>query len=106
MAVKIRTKQGSNILFMDSRLENKINFKFEKDKYYLFNWRLRMKIMHGEYFVSINLANPPVDKSQNWHFIDVIPSAYKFRMLPRLNGMIDGYYANPVNLSINSIINS
>ena len=105
LAIKITTVHGINILFMDSRLQEKTDFNFKEKSFYLFSWIVEMKIMHGDYFLNANLSYPPEENSNNWQFIDVIPNAYKFTMNPRYDGMIDGFYANSTKLNIRCLTN-
>ncbi|WP_221048109.1 ABC transporter ATP-binding protein [Methylogaea oryzae] len=104
VAFKVRTLQGTDVLFFDTRLKNEMHRIYEKGKLYAFNWKLKLPLMHGSYVLSCGLAHPPVVSGAEWQSVDVIPFVYEFRMSPRQHGMIDGYVTLPVELDI-SVLN-
>lgn len=100
LAVKIRTLQGTDVVFMDTRIQDKMGLKYIKDRTYLFSWNVHLPLMHGNYTLSIGLAHPPKEPGEDWVFVDVIPFAYDFKMGTRPGGMIGGYVALPAKLEV------
>ncbi|WP_082411287.1 ABC transporter ATP-binding protein [Methylogaea oryzae] len=58
VAFKVRTLQGTDVLFFDTRLKNEMHRIYEKGKLYAFNWKLKLPLMHGSYVLSCGLAHP------------------------------------------------
>lgn len=107
LTVKVRTMQGTDIVYMDTRLQNQLHRTFIKNEVYVFNWTLNLPLMHGNYLLSVGLAHPPIIPGEDWQFIDMIPQAYQFSVAPRSEGMIDGYTTLPASLYIEkTLINS
>jgi hypothetical protein len=90
---KIRTPQGTDVIFGDSRLHDQLRWKYVGDCLYVIEWRFRLKLMHGKYCVMGGLTQPPTDLGHDWTFIDMVPFGYDFNMAPRQKGMIDGLVA-------------
>ncbi len=103
LAVKIRTLQGTDVVFMDTRLQDKMGLKYIQDRTYLFSWKVRLPLMHGNYTLSIGLAHPPEKPGEDWVFVDMIPFAYDFKMGTRSSGMIGGYVALPAELEVTCV---
>ena len=102
-AIKIRTLQGVDVAFFDTRLQDKMAQRYENDKVYLFDWKIRLPLQHGNYALACGLAHPPPRPGDDWQFVDIVPHAYEFRMAPRRQGMIDGFVTWPVNLEIKAV---
>lgn len=103
LAVKIRTLQGTDVVFMDTRLQGELGKVYEENAMYLFNWSVRLPMMHGNYALSVGLAHPPALPGDDWIFIDVISHVYDFKMGPRREGMIGGFFAPPTQLQIDRV---
>jgi lipopolysaccharide transport system ATP-binding protein len=99
MAVKIRTLQGVDVVFLDTRIQNEMDRVYEKGCSYAFTWRVGLPMMHGSYALSVGLSHPPL-LGEDWTFIDVIPHAYVFTVGPRKGGMIGGLVTLPASLTI------
>jgi lipopolysaccharide transport system ATP-binding protein len=99
-AVKIRTLQGTDVVFLDTRLQNQMDREYRAGQIYCFEWSLRMPLLHQQYGLFVGLAHPPSRPGEDWVFIDMIPHAYEFKIAPRREGMIDGFIALPAELSI------
>lgn len=100
LAIKVKTLQGVDVLFQDTRLQNEIGRVYEAGNTYVFEWRIRLPLMHGAYGVSCGLAHPPEIAENDWVFIDMVPLAYEFSMAPRAAGMIGGFITLPAQLQI------
>lgn len=103
VALKICTLQGSNILFFDTRLQGEMARKYKGGKIYLFDWHIKLPLMHGNYLVACGLAHPPSSPGQDWIFVDMVPHAYDFKMSPRQFGMIDGFVTLPAQLIVDEV---
>lgn len=98
--VVIRTVQGTNVIFLDTRLQEQMDREYVAGKIYCFEWSVRLPLMHQQYGLSVGLAHPPSKPGDDWEFIDTAPLAYEFKMAPRAEGMIDGFVTLPAGLSI------
>ncbi|MEX5213176.1 MAG: ABC transporter ATP-binding protein [Nitrospiraceae bacterium] len=87
---KIRTLQGVDVVFSDTRLTGDIVRSYLKDCVYVFEWTFRLDLMHGNYAIMSGLAHPPRADHDDWIFIDIVPTSLVFRVAPRKAGMIDG----------------
>lgn len=103
LAIKIRTVQGADIVFFDTRLQGEMSRHYQANAHYLFEWDIRLPLQHGSYVIAVGLAHPPEVAGADWIFVDFVPHAYEFRISPRNNGMIDGFVSLPASLSIKQI---
>ncbi len=102
-ALKIRTLQGSDVAFFDTRLQNEMERRYQAGKIYLFDWKIKLPLLHGNYILACGVAHPPAEAGNDWQFVDIVPHAYEFRVAPRQAGMIDGFVTLPASLTICSI---
>lgn len=86
---KVRTTQGVDVLFGDTRLAGRAGETYAADRVYTFEWRFRVPLLHGNYHVFVALSHPPATPGEDWTFLDVVPIAAQFRVAPRAAGMID-----------------
>lgn len=100
LAVKIRTLQGTDVIFLDTRLQREFGRSYDSESEYLFEWKLKLPLMHGNYALSVGLACPPVNPGDDWIFIDVVNHAFDFQMSARSAGMIGGFVALPASLDV------
>lgn len=100
LALKVRTLQGVDVLFQDTRLQDEMARTYEAGKIYAFEWRIKLPLMHGSYALSCGLAHPPESSGQDWVFVDILPIAYEFSMSPRSAGMLGGFVTLPAQLRI------
>jgi lipopolysaccharide transport system ATP-binding protein len=91
VAYKIRTVQGIDVVFGDTRIEGEIERQYIGGCTYVFEWDFRLSLMHGNYCVMSGLAHPPSEQHDDWVFVDMIPFCFDFRMTPRKGGMIGGF---------------
>jgi lipopolysaccharide transport system ATP-binding protein len=96
----IRTPQGVDVVYADTRLYNKLDEIYEANTYYLFEWTFQLKLLHGNYFLNCALVIPPSLENEKWEYVDYIPFAIDFSMNPRAEGMIDGFvtWENELNI--------
>jgi hypothetical protein len=99
VSYKVRTPQGVDLLYGDTRLAGRLDARYDATLY-LIEWSLRLDLMHGSYVLMSALAHPPDVPGEDWVFLDVVPVCYDFRMLPRKEGMIDGFVASMGALQI------
>jgi lipopolysaccharide transport system ATP-binding protein len=99
VSYKVRTPQGVDLLYGDTRLAGRLDARYDATLY-LIEWTLRLDLMHGNYVLMSALAHPPDVPGEDWVFLDVVPVCYDFRMLPRKEGMIDGFVASMGALQI------
>lgn len=100
LAIIVRTLQGVEVLFQDTRLQEEMARSYNAGDVYTFEWRMRLPLMHGAYALSCGLAHPPEIAGQDWIFVDMVPIAYEFSMAPRAAGMIAGFVTLPAQLVI------
>ena len=103
VAIKFRTLQGTEFGFFDTRIQNKMEMIYKDNEIYLFDWKISLPLMHGDYIVSCWVERPPLNESSDWIFVDIIQHAYEFRVSPRSNGMIAGLVSWDANLEIVSV---
>ncbi|MBS0150353.1 MAG: ABC transporter ATP-binding protein [Nitrospira sp.] len=104
LAIKIRTLQGTDVVFFDTRLQEEMSRHYKAETIYLFEWAMKLPLLHGNYSVAVGLAHPPDVPGADWIFVDVVPHAYEFRVAPRKNGMIDGLVTLPASLAIQEVV--
>lgn len=103
LSLKIRTLQGSDVVFWDTRLQHEIERQYQAGFIYCFDWQIKLPLLHGNYALACGLAHPPESPGDDWQFVDIVPHAYEFRVSPRREGMIDGYVTLPAKLQIRCI---
>ena len=103
LSIKIRTLQGTDVVFFDTRLQEEMSRHYGAATNYLFEWAMKLPLLHGNYALGVGLAHPPEVPGADWIFVDIVPHAYEFRMAPRKNGMIDGFVTLPASLSIREV---
>jgi lipopolysaccharide transport system ATP-binding protein len=109
VSYKIRTVQGVDLVFGDTRIQREIDRQYFGQRAYVFEWNFRLPLMHGNYCVMTGIAHPPDEQHDDWVFIDMIPFCFDFTMTPRRQGMIDAFVAwenrlDVVELSNNRLI--
>jgi lipopolysaccharide transport system ATP-binding protein len=100
VSLKIRTLQGSDIVFFDTRLQDEMNRVYQQGLTYCFDWYIQIPLMHGNYGLGCGLSHPPSKPGEDWNFVDMVPHAYEFRVAARSEGMIDSFVALPAKLII------
>jgi len=103
VSLKIRTLQGSDVVFFDTRLQHEMNRCYQAAALYCFDWKINLPLLHGNYALACGLAHPPEKPGDDWHFVDIVPHAYEFRVAPRQGGMIDGFVTLPAELEIRCV---
>lgn len=103
VSLKIRTLQGSDVVFYDTRLQHEMDRLYQAGALYCFDWKINLPLLHGNYALACGLAHPPGKPGDDWHFVDIVPHAYEFRVAPRQGGMIDGFVTLPAELEIRCV---
>jgi lipopolysaccharide transport system ATP-binding protein len=103
LALKIRTLQGTDVAFFDTRLQGEISRQYQAGAIYLFEWAMKLPLLHGNYTLSVGLAHPPEVPGVDWIFVDIVPYTYEFRISPRKEGMIDGFVSLPASLKVKEL---
>lgn len=103
LSIKIRTLQGTDVAFFDTRLQGEMSRHYKPGNNYLFEWTIKLPLLHGNYALAVGLAHPPEVPGADWIFVDIVPHAYEFRVAPRKNGMIDGFVTLPASLTIKEV---
>ncbi|MEO7404395.1 MAG: ABC transporter ATP-binding protein [Burkholderiales bacterium] len=103
VAFKLRTPQGVDVVFADSRLAGELERDYAPDRLYAFDWTFRVPMIHGNYCVFAAITQPPARPGDDWQFVDVVPLAYDFRMAPRREGMIDAFVVLENQLDIREL---
>ena len=99
----IRTKTGVDIVYGDTRVLGQLDYKYIQNRKYILDWEFRLNLVHGQYCINCGLALPPHQGNPDWEYIDFIPFAYDFSVIPRKEGMIDGFVVWKNDLGINLI---
>lgn len=100
---KIRTLQGVDVVFGDTRLFGDIEQVFVGDGLYLFKWVLKLNLGHGSYAITSAMAHPPDENGREWEFIDYVPISCQFRVMPRDGGMVDGLCVLDAGLKVSRL---
>jgi hypothetical protein len=103
LSIKIRTLQGTDVAFFDTRLQGEISRNYQAGIQYLFEWAMKLPLLHGNYALAVGLAQPPKVPGADWIFVDIVPHTYEFRIAPRKGGMIDGFVTLPASLVIKEV---
>lgn len=103
LSIKIRTLQGTDVAFFDTRLQEEMLRHYRAETFYLFEWAMKLPLLHGNYALAVGLAHPPDVPGVDWVFVDIVPHAYEFKVAPRKNGMIDGLVSLPASLAIREV---
>ncbi len=100
---KIRTLQGTDVVYADTRLTSGMDGIYDEGGVYVFEWRFRLDLMHGNYVILSGLTREPVEEEGDWVFFDIVPTSYMFSMAPRRGGMIGGYVVLENDLTVSRI---
>ncbi|WP_161599856.1 ABC transporter ATP-binding protein [Roseibium sediminis] len=92
VSYKIRTRQGTGVVFGDTRMFGDMSRFYRAGRTYVLSWSFELRLGHDTYFVQSVLAHPP-RQDADWEFIDMVPLSNELRVLPRKAGMIDGLVA-------------
>ena len=103
VALKVRTLQGSDVMFFDTRLQHEMGRHYQVGMLYQFDWRIKLPMMHGNYALAIHMAHPPEKTGDDWQFVDMVPHAYEFRVAPRKEAMLGGFVTLPAELEIRCV---
>ncbi len=103
VAFKLRTLQGVDAVFADTRLFGDMQYDYANGGLYLFRWHFTLNMGHGVYTVTSSMAHPPDESGRDWEFVDYVPISFQFRVLPRNQGMIDGLCVIPANLTVHRL---
>lgn len=103
LSIKIRTLQGTDVAFFDTRLQGEMSRHYQAGTDYLFEWEMKLPLLHGNYALAVGLAHPPQEPGADWIFVDIVPHTYEFSLAPRKNGMIDGLVSLPASLTIKEV---
>ncbi|BCA54226.1 sugar ABC transporter ATP-binding protein [Nitrospira sp. KM1] len=102
---KIRTLQGVGVVFGGTPLHADTKQLYTAGHIYVFDWQLKLPLMHGSYMVETGLAQPPGVCRADWVFLDVVPTCLTFTVTPRKEGMIDGFVALESSLNVREFRN-
>lgn len=89
VSYKIKTLQGTSVVFGDTRMFGDITRAYRAGMTYVFVWEFDLKLGHESYVIQSTLTHPPRNGA-DWEFIDMVPISFEFRVLPRKAGMTDG----------------
>ena len=103
ISIKIRTLQGTDVAFFDTRLQGEMSRYYQAGTHYLFEWTIKLPLLHGNYALAAGLAHPPEVPGADWIFVDIVPHTYEFRLAPRKDGMIDGLVSLPASLTVKKL---
>jgi len=90
-AYHIRDKNGVEVVYSGSNIEDKNLHLVKKGEKYIIDWRFRMSLMQGIYNFACAMAIPIDIKVAKVDFCDFIPLAVQFEMSPREGAKIYGF---------------
>jgi lipopolysaccharide transport system ATP-binding protein len=97
----IRDKNGSDIVYSDSEIEQNHIIATIGGTRYIVDWRFAASLMHGNYTIACVLS-VPIDLSiSKVDFCDFVPVAAQFAMLPRAGSYLYGavHWVNDVHVT-------
>jgi lipopolysaccharide transport system ATP-binding protein len=97
----VRDKNGVNVVYSDSEIENVHLRNLRKGERYLIDWKFRASLMHGNYTIACVLS-VPIDLSiSKVDFCDFVPIAAQFQMQPRPQSYLYGtvHWENNVDIT-------
>ena len=101
IAYKVRTLNGVDVLFCDTRLVDLYGIQYEAGKFYAIDWKFKLTLIQGSYCIAAAIVYPPSPEKTDWEIVDLVPIAYQFTVLQKNNGSIDALVAvdNEVNIT-------
>ena len=102
VAYHVRDRQGNDIVYSDSLIEDKILYQVKAGEKHLLCWRFRMSLMHGPHNIACVLSTAPLVQSplsreelarisfESVLICDSVPYAVQFSMMPRSGGTLYG----------------
>ncbi|HBB03183.1 MAG: ABC transporter ATP-binding protein, lipopolysaccharide transport system ATP-binding protein [Candidatus Peregrinibacteria bacterium GW2011_GWF2_38_29] len=95
----IRDKNGVDVVYSDSIIEDKNLLNLKKGNKYIIDWKFKNSLIHGIYNIACVLSIPIDTASSKVDFVDFIPIATQFKTEPRKKSYLYG------NVHWNNIIN-
>ncbi|KKQ71353.1 MAG: ABC transporter ATP-binding protein, lipopolysaccharide transport system ATP-binding protein [Candidatus Peregrinibacteria bacterium GW2011_GWC2_39_14] len=96
----IRDKNGIDVVYSDSIIEDKNILNLKKGSKYIIDWRFKSSLIHGIYNVACVLSVPIDIASSKVDFVDFIPIATQFEAEPRKKSYLYGnvHWDNTINI--------
>jgi homopolymeric O-antigen transport system ATP-binding protein len=86
----LRDRNGVDIVYSDSAIEQKFIVSPRKGERYVIDWRFKLMLRHNNYTIATVLSSPiDLDKSLV-DFCDFVPLAIQFSVAPRQEGRLYG----------------
>jgi lipopolysaccharide transport system ATP-binding protein len=86
----IRDKNGTDIVYSDSVIEEKNLYDVKQGERYIIDWQFRASLIQGMYNIACVLSIPIVIQIGKVDFCDFIPLAIQFSMTPRKDSSLYG----------------
>ncbi|MCV3216730.1 ABC transporter ATP-binding protein [Plectonema radiosum NIES-515] len=86
----IRDKNGTDIVYSDSVIEEKNLYDVKQGERYIIDWQFRASLIQGMYNIACVLSIPIVIQIGKVDFCDFIPLAVQFSMTPRKDSSLYG----------------
>ncbi len=86
----IRDKNGIDVVYSDSPIENKFIYSSKKGDRYIVDWKFKVSLKHGQYNIACFLGIPIDISMGRVDFCDSVPLALQFKMAPRNNACLYG----------------
>lgn len=91
ISYSIRTTAGIDAVWADTRESGIDLSSAAPGGLYALEWQFGMNLQHGNYFIRCGISIPSSSSDiKDWKFIDIVPHAAVFSILPRKSGMIGG----------------
>ena len=86
----IRDKNGVNIIYSDSAIENREIYDPRPGERYIIDWHFKAVLASGKYNVAVVLSIPQDLENGQVHFCDFVPVSLQFEMAPRPQARLYG----------------
>ena len=97
----VRDKNGSDIIYSDSVIEDKSLISVKKGEKYIIDWQFKASLMQGIYNIACGLSIPIDLKIGKVDFCDFVPLGIQFNVAPREGSILYGsvHWDNSIQLT-------
>lgn len=100
----IRDRNGVDVVYSDSVIENKNMYAVKKGDMYIIDWKYKSSLKHGNYNIACILSIPVDVSSGRVEFCDYVPLAVQFSMAIRKGALLFGSVHLENNVEINKLM--
>lgn len=100
----IRTPQGVAVVWADTRPYSLDFCQLDAEALHVLDWNFRLSLQHGNFIIRCGISIPSASTAiSDWRFVDVVPRACFFSMLPNQKGMLAGLVSWDNDVSLYSL---